>query len=59
MSGMIQFPRKGLDGRLYSQKEIEDAFKKDIVSAIENRLGAIKTKNIIEKKGGIYEFKRL
>ena len=50
MSGMIQFPRKGLDGRLYSQKEIEDAFKKDIVSAIENRLGAIKTKNIIEKK---------
>ena len=47
---MIQFPRRGADGRLYSQKEIEDAFKANIVTEIEKRLGAIETHTCLEKK---------
>lgn len=50
MSGMIKFPRRGFDGRQYFQNDIEDAFKKGIVSEISVKLGNIETKNILEKK---------
>ena len=42
MMAMIDFPRRGLDGKDYSQKDIEDAFVGNLENEIRDALGKIK-----------------
>lgn len=47
---LISFPRRGLDGRLYSRDDVEKAFVKDLVNEISGRLDVIETETCREKK---------
>ena len=47
---MIDFPRRGLDGKDYSQKNIEDAFVGNLDNEIRDALGKIDTQSEGEKR---------
>lgn len=50
MNAMITFPRIGVDGKTYTQKDIEDAFVNNLEQEINDALNQIKTKYKCEKR---------
>lgn len=50
MMVMIVFPRRGLDGKDYSQEDIEDAFVGNLGQKIKDKLDQITTENDKEKR---------